>query len=370
MSTPVTFEVFAGLVHHTREAIMQSTDYDHWRRVQKSAMSMRVDALILVVMFLFAPASVIALPGAAAHAQERQAGKVYRIGFLRAGPLPKTWGEAFLQGLRERGYVEGQNVVVEFRITDGGVDQLPRFAEELVRLKVDVILASSSPPALAAKKATTSVPVVFVNVTDPVGFGLVSSLARPGGNITGLAISSADLAGKRLELLRELVPKLRRVAVLWHPAAPTHPMQLKEAEVSARTLGMQLEPVPFRGPNDLDSAFKAVRGADGLLQLDSPLFTTHHARLVGLAATSRLPAIYGYREMVEAGGLMSYGVHLPDQFKRAATYVDKILKGAKPADLPVEQPTKFEFVINSRTAKVLGLTIPPWLLLRVDQVIE
>ena len=305
-----------------------------------------------------------------AHAQEHQAGKVYRIGFLRAGQPPKSWVEAFQQGLRERGYVDGQNVVVEFRFTDGSVDQLPRLAEELVRLKVDVIVASAAPPALAAKKATTSVPIVFVSVVDPVELGLIPSLGRPAGNLTGLAISSADLAGKRLELLRELVPKLRRVAVLWDRANPTNSMQLKEAEIAARTLGMQLEPVPVRGANDLDSGFKAVRGADGLLQVDSPLFTMHRARIVGLAAASRVPAIYGYREMVEVGGLMSYGAHLADLHRRAATYVDKILKGARPADLPVEQPTKFELVINTRTAQSLGLVIPPSLLLRTDQVIE
>jgi putative ABC transport system substrate-binding protein len=331
-------------------------------------MSIRVVAIILVFLFLFAPGSFVALLGAPAHAQEHQAGKVYRIGFLRAGQPPKSWVEAFQQGLRERGY--GQNVVVEFRFTDGSVDQLPGLADELVRLKVDVIVASAAPPALAAKKATTSVPIVFVSVVDPVELGLIPSLGRPAGNITGLAISSADLAGKRLELLRELVPKLRRVAVLWDQANPTNPMQLKGAEIAARTLGMQLEPVPVRGPNDLDSGFKAVRGADGLLKADSPLFTMHRARIVRLAATSRVPAIYGYREMVEVGGLMSYGAHLGDLHKRAATYVDKILKGAKPADLPVEQPTKFELVINTRTAQSLGLAIPPSLLLRADQVIE
>jgi len=333
-------------------------------------MSIRVDALFLVFLFPFGPASFVALSDTTAHAQEHQAGKVYRIGFLRAGPPPKTWVEALQQGLRERGYVDGQNVVVEFRFTDGSVDQLPQLAEELVRLKVDVILASSSPSAVAAKKATTSVPIVFVNVFDPVELGLVPSLGRPGGNITGLASTSAELAGKRLQLLRELVPKLRRVGVLSHPPTPSSPKQLQGAEDAARTLGMQVQPVPVRGPNDFDSAFKAVRGADGLLVLDIALFTTHRARLVGLAATSRLPAIYGYREVVEVGGLMSYGMHFPDLYRRAATYVDKILKGARPADLPVEQPTKFEFVINIRTAKALGLTIPPSLLLQADQVIE
>ncbi len=256
---------------------------------------MRLAAVIHVLLVVLAPASSVAVSGAPAHAQEHQAGKVYRIGFLRAGPPPKTWVEAFQQGLRERGYIDGQNVVVEFRFTDGSVDELPRLAEELVRLKVDVILASAAPPALAAKKATTSVPVVFVGVTSPVELGLIPSLGRPGGNITGLAVNAADLAGKRLELLRGLVPKLRRVAVLWDPSNPTNPMQLKGAETAARTLGMQLQPVPVRDQNDFDSAFKAVRGAEGLAHLESPLFTTHRARLVGLAATSRLPAIYGLR---------------------------------------------------------------------------
>src|SRR5712692_2265352 len=195
----------------------------------------------------------------AAEAQEQKAGKVYRIGFLRAGQPPKPWVEAFQQSLRERGYVDGQNVVVEFRFTDGSFDHLPRLAEDLVRLKVHVILASAAPPALAAKKATTSVPIVFVNVFDPVELGLIASLGRPGGNITGLALTSADLAGKRLELLRGLVPKLRRVAVLLEPSNPTNPIQLKGAEIAARTLGLQLQPAPVQGPSDFDAAFKAAR---------------------------------------------------------------------------------------------------------------
>jgi putative tryptophan/tyrosine transport system substrate-binding protein len=290
------------------------------------------------------------------------------IGFLRSGQPPKSWVEAFQQGLRERGYVDGQNIVVEFRFTDGSVDQLRQLAEELVRLKVNVILASAGPAAQAAKKATTSVPIVFVGVNSPVEIGLVPSLGRPGGNITGVANNPADLNGKRLELLRELVPKLRRVAVLWDGTNPNHPLQLEGAEVAARTLGLQLEPMPVRGANDFDSAFEAVRSADGLLHVDSPLFVTHRARLAGLAVTSRLPTIHGIREMVEAGGLMSYGAHFPDLYRRAVTYVDKILKGAKPADLAVEQPTKFEFVINLKTAKALGLTVPATLLARADEI--
>ena len=328
-------------------------------------MSLQGGALILVCFILFASASFVALRGAAAHAQ---AGKVHRIGFLRDGQPPQGYVEAFQQGLREWGYVDGSNVVIEFRI--GRVDQLPQLAEELVRLKVDVIVASAAPSALAAKKATTSVPIVFVNVFDPVELGLVPSLARPGENITGLAFSSADLAGKRLELLREVVPKLRRVAMLWHSDNPGNLVQLKGAEVAARTLGMQFERVAVRGTGDFDAGFKAMRAVDGLLQANAPLFTTHRTRLVGLAAKSRLPVMYGQSGYVEVGGLMSYGPNIPDQNRRAATYVDKILKGAKPADLPVEQPTKFELAINGRTAKALGLTIPPSLLLRADQVVE
>jgi ABC-type uncharacterized transport system substrate-binding protein len=327
--------------------------------------------LLLAVLLLVAAAGFVAgaLPDGA-HAQERQARRVYRIGFLRAGQPPESYVMGFQQGLRELGYADGQNVVVEFRATDGSVDQLPRLAEELVQSKVDVILASAGPAALAAQRVTTSVPIVFVGVVDPVELGLVPSLGRPGGNITGLATTSADFAGKRLELLRTIVPRLRRVAVLWHPANPTNPIQLKGAQVAARTLGVQLAPVSIQGPDDIDPAVKAVRGADGLLLLESPLFTTHRARLAELAARSQRPAIYGQKEYVEVGGLMSYGTDFRELYRRAAPYVDKILKGAKPADLPVEQPTKFELVINSKTAKTLGLRIPQSLLLRVDQVIE
>ncbi len=357
-----------------RESNRQLTCRNRWQRVWESTTS-RVGVSILVFLFLFVGSGFVSITliGAPSHAQEGRAGKVYRIGFLRAGQPPESYLDSFQQGLRELGYVYGQNVVVEVRATDGTVDQLPRLTEELLRLKVDVILASAAPAAVAVRRATTSVPIVFVGVVDPVGLGLVPSLGRPGGSITGLATTattSADLAGKRLELLRAIVPSLRRVAVLWHPANPTNPIQLKGAQVAARALGMQLEPVSIQGPNDFDSAAKAVRGTDGLLFLESPLFTTYRARLAELAARNRLPAIYGQREYVEVGGLMSYGTHFPDLYRRAAWYVDKILKGAKPADLPVEQPTKFDFVINLRTAKALGLTIPPSLLLRADQVIE
>jgi len=263
-------------------------------------MSLRGGALILVCFILFASASFVALPGAVAYAQE---GKVHRIGFLRDGQPPQSYVDAFQQGLRERGYLDGRNVIVDFRI--GSLDQLPQLAEELVRLKVDVIVASPGSAALAAKKATTVIPIVFATVNYPVEIGLVSSLARPGGNITGTSFNAAELAGKRLQLLKELVPTLRRVAVLSHPPYHTYTAQLKEAEIAARTLGLEVDPMPVRGLNDFDAAFKAVRGADGLLQLDMPFFTTHRARVAELAFRSRLPAIYGYRPMVEAGGLMS-----------------------------------------------------------------
>ena len=304
----------------------------------------------------------------AAHAQPAE--KVYRIGFLRAGQPPTAWVEALQQGLRERGYIDGQNVVIEYRVTDGSLAPLPQLAEALVQSKVDVIVASSSPSAVAAKHVTTSVPIVFVNVFDPVEIGLVPSLAHPGGNITGLAATSPELAGKRLELLRELVPPLRRVAVLSHPATPSHLKQVQGAEEAARALGMEMQLVSVHGPEDFEAAFQAMRGADGLLLLDMAFFTTHRARLVSLAAASRLPAMYGYREAVNAGGLMSYGIHFPDLYRRAATYVDKILKGAKLADLPVEQPTKFELVINRKTAEALGITIPSMLLFQADEVIK
>ena len=324
----------------------------------------------MIACVLCAQVALVGLTGTFAHSQESQTKKMYRVGFLRAGQPPNTWVEGFQQGLRERGYVEGRNVVIQFGFTDGSLDQLPRLAEEMLRANVNVIVASAAPAALAVKNATTSVPIVFVGVNDPVGLGLVSSLARPAGNVTGLATTSAALAGKRLELLKEAMPKLRRVAVLWDPSNPTNAEQLRDAEEAARTLGLHTQPVPVRGPSEFDSAYKAMRGSDGLLRLDSPLFTTHRARLAQLAVSTRLPTVSGIRDMAELGDLMSYGVDFPDLFRRAATHVDKILKGAKPSDLPVEQPTKFEVVINLRTAKALGLTIPPSVLIRADQVIK
>jgi putative ABC transport system substrate-binding protein len=285
----------------------------------------------------------LALLAAPLAAGAQTAGKVYRIGFLRAGEPPKTFVDAFLDGLRERGYVGGQDVVVEFRLTDGSIEQIPQLAEELV----SVVEGRRHP---CFRRATGS----RRKEGDHVGAYRLCGRDRPGrawtrpeswtpgGNMTGLANNSADLPGKRLELLRELVPKLRRVAVLSHPGNPANSIQLKEAEGAARALGIQLEPVPVRGPNDFDPASRAVHRAHALLQLDSPLVTTHRVRLAECAAKRRLPAIYTLRDYADVGGLMSYGPHHPDQYRRAATYVDKILKGTKPADLPVEQPTRFE----------------------------
>ena len=317
-------------------------------------------AVVLALRVVLAPLTDEAQP----------AGKVYRIGFLRAGQPPKTFVEAFQQGLRARGYIEGRNVVIEYRYTDGSFDELSRLAAELVRFNVDVILASGAPAAFAARSATTKVPIVFASVYDPVEIGLVTGLAHPGGNVTGLSQTSADLGGKRLELLKELLPKLKSVAILWHPANLTNLVQKKSVEVAARTLGVDTKSVPVQDPSQFGSAFEDARGVDALVQVDDPLLITHRRQLAELAVRSRLPAIAGLREYVDDGGLMSYGADHPDLYRRAATYIDKILKGAKPADLPIEQPTKFDLVINLKTAKALGLTIPQSLLVRADEIIQ
>jgi putative ABC transport system substrate-binding protein len=327
---------------------------------------MRLATLIARLAVLFATVSFLA----PVVIQAQQTDKVYRIAFLRAGRPPQTFTAALQRGLREHGYVVGQNVVIEYRLTEGSFDELPGLVEELVRLNINVIVASAGPAALAAQKVTKSVPIVFVGVNGPQEVGLVSSLARPGGNITGLALTAADLGGKRLELLREVVPKLRRVAVLYRPDNRGAQVQLKEAEAVARTMGIQLRSLPISGPDDFEPAFKASRGVDGLLQVDDPLFVAHRTRVAELAVKNRLPAIFGFKEFAESGGLMSYGTDLPDLYRRAATYVDKLFKGTKPADLPVEQPTKFELVINLKAAKQIGLTIPPNVLARADKVIK
>jgi ABC-type uncharacterized transport system substrate-binding protein len=309
-------------------------------------------------------------------AEAQQAGKVPRIGYLglyrAASP---HLGEAFLQGLRDLGYVEGRNVVIEYRDAEGKSERLHALAAELVALKVDVIVAPSTAPALAAKQATRTLPIVFFSVTDPVSSGLVTSLARPGGNVTGLSDLTEELVGKCLEQLKQAVPGVSRVAVLWQPGAfgeRTEKDMLKAAEVAARALGVRPQFVEARGPDDFDRAFSDMTSAraGALTVLPTAMFFNERRRLVDLAAKNRLPTVFPFRESVDAGGLMSYGPALADLFRRAATHVDKILKGAKPGDLPIEQPTKFELVINLKTAKALGLTIPQTLLQRADQIIE
>ena len=307
-------------------------------------------------------------------AEAQQPKKIPRIGvlWLYSPTIASPFAEAFRQGLRGLGYVEGQNIALEERWAEGRFDRLPSLAAELVRLKVDILVTASTPAAQAGQQATKSIPIVLTNVSDPVESGLVSSLARPGGNVTGLSLMHPELAGKRLELLKEVIPKLSRVAVLSNPANPIMPPLLRETEAAARALGVQLQVVEVRDPSDFDSAFSAMtrERAGALVVLPDAIFQNERTRIAGLAAKARLPAMYAWREAVDAGGLMAYGANVPDIFRRAATYVDKILKGAKPADLPVEQPTKFEFIINLKAANQIGLTIPPNVLVRADRVIK
>jgi putative ABC transport system substrate-binding protein len=303
----------------------------------------------------------------AAHAQ--QAGRIYRLGFLRDGPPPETFIEGLRQGLRDLGYVEGQHISIEYGLARSA-DELPTAAARLVSLNVDVILASGTPSVPVAKRVTKTIPIVFVASIDPVATGVVASLARPGGNVTGFAGVHSDLMGKRLELLGEAVHKLSRVAVLSHATNPGNAEYIRQAELAAQALGVQFQLLAVRDAGDFERVFSEARGASGLVQLDDVIFTTYRRQVVDLAARHRVPTIYGFKEFVRVGGLMAYGPDYPDLYRRAATYVDKILKGAKPGDLPVEDPTKFELVINLKTAKALGLTIPPSLLRRADQVIE
>jgi putative ABC transport system substrate-binding protein len=320
--------------------------------------------------------ALLALGAAPFAAEAQQVAKVARIGWLGANPAPgRRMREAFLQSLGDLGYVEGRNVVIEYRFAEGKLERYPALAAELVALKVDVIVAPITPAALAARKATRTIPIVFAGVGDPITDGLVTSLARPGGNVTGLSSLLPELVGKCLEQLKQAVPGVSRVAVLWQPdAVPerTEKDMLKAAEVAARALGVRLQVVEARGPADLDRAFSDMTSAraSALTVLPGNTFFSERRRLVDLAAKNRLPAVYSLREFVDDGGLMSYGPDFTDMFRRAATYVDRILKGAKPGDLPVEQPTKFELIINLKTAKDLGLTIPQSMLARADEVIQ
>jgi putative ABC transport system substrate-binding protein len=300
-------------------------------------------------------------------------GKVYRIGFL--WDAPAVWPhalEAFRLGLRDLGWIEGQNIVVEYRWVQGRFDRLPALVEELVRLKVDLIVAPTSIYTGAAKQMTSTIPIVFASHADPIGSGHVASLAHPGTNATGLTILMSETMAKSLELLKATIPGLTRVAVIWDPATPSHRPALKAVEDTGRAMGLRLQPLAVRSATEFDSAFSAIvqEHAGALLVLSTPLFMGGAKRLAELALTHKLPTMFGPREHVEAGGLLSYSPDRADLYRRAAAYVDKILKGASPAELPVQQATKFELVINLKTAKALGLTIPQSLLLRADQVIE
>jgi putative ABC transport system substrate-binding protein len=308
-------------------------------------------------------------------AEAQQAGKVCRVGVLTnkaSDPAEARLWQAFRSGLRERGWIEGQNILIEFRAAEGNTARLPELAADLVRLKVDLIVARASIWVQTAKEATSSIPIVFLVHADPVGTGHVASLARPGGNITGLAVLMTDLAPKMLELLISAVPMAKRIAVLWHPDTPSHAPALKALEEAGRTLRVQRQPVGMRTGAELEGAFAAMgrARAQAVLVLGTAIFLAERQRAVELAIKHRLPTMSNLEDVVEGGGLMSYGPNWDDLYRRGAIYVDKILKGAKPADLPVEQATKFELVINLKTAKALGLTIPPSLLLRADQVIE
>jgi putative tryptophan/tyrosine transport system substrate-binding protein len=305
---------------------------------------------------------------------EAQPTKVPRIGYLSSAS-PSAGAsriQAFHQGLRELGYVEGKNVVIEYRYAEGKLDRLPALAAELVRLKVDVIVTSAAVATRRAKETTVTIPIVMAQDGDPVGSGHVASLARPGGNITGLSSLSPEISGKRLELLKEIVPRLSRVVVLGTSTSPGSAQGLRETELAARAFGAQLQYLDILDPKDIESTFReASKGrADGVLVLSSPVFNSHRTQVVELAAKSRLPTIYYATEWVDDGGLMTYGTNIADLYRRAAVYVDKILKGAKPADLPVERPIKFEFIINLKAAKQIGLTIPPNVLARADKVIR
>src|SRR5262245_2810807 len=316
------------------------------------------------------------LGGAAAWplaARAQQPGKLPTIGYLGSG-TPATqgqWVAAFVQRLRELGWIEGRSIAIEYRWAEGRTDRAAEIAAEFVRRNVDVIVTSATAVIVAAMQATSVIPIVFAAAGDPVGTGLVASLARSGGNVTGLSIQQTDLAAKRLELLREVVPALRQLAILANVGGPAVVLDMREVEATARSLGLEVIPLEIRRGEDIVPAFEALSGrAEALYVLIDALTNTHRVRINTLALADRLPTMYAVREGVEAGGLMSYGPNIPSLYRRAGDYVDKILRGAKPADIPIEQPTKFELVINLTTAKALGLKVPPTLLTRADEVIE
>jgi putative ABC transport system substrate-binding protein len=323
----------------------------------------------------------IALLGSAATwpvaARAEQTGKIARIGLLTPGSFSSssagaTLFDVLVEALRELGWIQGKNVTFERRYAENRLERLPDLAAELVRINVDVIVATGTLGPLAAKRASSTIPIVMTASGDPLGSGLVASLARPGGNVTGMSLMVPDLGGKRLELLKELLPRLARVAVLWNAANPYPAIVFKETQAAGRSLAIEVQSLEVRGPDDFDGAFEAVRRQrpDALITVEDPLTITYAKRIADFAMVNRLPSLHGAKEFVAAGGLISYGANLTDVFRRAADYVDKILRGAKPGDLPVEQPTTFELVINLKIAKVLGLDISPMLLTRADEVIE
>jgi putative ABC transport system substrate-binding protein len=323
--------------------------------------------------------ALLALGAAPLAAEAQPAAKVARIGYLFTGshgsPESRKLLDSFRLGLRERGYVEGQNVVIEYRGADGNIERLPVLATDLVRLKLDLIVAAGTPAARAVQQATTTIPIVAVAMGDPVGDGLAASLSQPGGNITGSTFLGPALVPKRLALLKEALPKISRVTALWHPhafGARTTSAMLKETEAAAQALGLQIQLVVVQGPDEFDGAFSTMtkERADALVIFPSAMLFVERRRIVDLAARHRLPSMFSAREFVELGGLIAYGASIVDLTRRAAFYADKILKGAKPANLPVEQPTNFELVINMKTAKALGITISPSVLVRADELIQ
>ena len=320
----------------------------------------------IFVLALSAVLSALCLP-----AEAQQKGKVPRIGILFIGGRNQPHLEAFKQGLRERGYMEGENITFDYRYADGKEDRLPVLAAELVHLKVDVIVVTADVSAQAAQQATKTIPIV-VTTGDPVTWGLADSLAKPGGNVTGLSVLLADLSGKRVEILRETFPKLTRVATLWNPAERVATPVFKETSTAAQALSLQLDSFEVQTLQDIEKAFAEMPKLrpNALLVLLSPLVTLHSQRIVEMAFKQHLPGMYPTRQFAEEGGLMAYGPLIGDLYRRAATYVDKILKGAKPADLPIEQPMKFEFIVNLKVAKQIGVTIPPNVLVRADRVIR
>jgi putative tryptophan/tyrosine transport system substrate-binding protein len=305
-------------------------------------------------------------------ARAQQRGKKYIIGRFNAGSATEPLNDVLTEALRELGWVEGENIVFERRYAENQLERLPELAADLVRLKVDVIMATGTLAPLAAKRATSTIPIVMTAAGDPLGTGLVDSLARPGGNVTGTSLMVPEMGGKRLQLLKELLPRLARVAVLWNAANPYSALVFKQVQAAGSILGIEVQSLEVRDPGDFDGAFETVRRQhpDALMTVEDPLTVNHRKRIADFAVGQLLPTLHGFREDVAAGALMSYGANQVDVIRRSAGYVDKILKGAKPADLPVQQPTTFELVINLKTAKALGITIPPSLLARADEVIE